>query len=206
MYDDDNWNSIAADEAETIFKTISPVDGKYATSDATTKAQQRTLPFYEHTKLVRVTDPSWGDANLALYYLLDGNELYRLDGQSNPIHEFNANTPPSLTDENVLDYLRFFAFFVRGEEGVFLIVENLENPELPQDMDDWTRKPLEKYLRPAEIEGKTEQGAFLCKAPVLYSNALFISSFEVHPSGAVDILEHETAAADLPFTASVPIS
>ena len=29
-----------------------------------------------------------------------------------------------VTDENVLDYLRFFCFFVRGEEGPFLIAED----------------------------------------------------------------------------------
>jgi len=206
MYDEENWETIADEEVKELLERSNPVDGLYPVSVETTQARKRSLPFYDQALLVRLTDPSWDDANLALFYLFEKDTLYRLNGQSNPIHELNAKVALTLTEENVLDYLRFFAFFVRGEEGAFLIVEDIQNPDLPQDMDNHSRETLEKYLRPAAIEGETEDGSFLCKAPVFYSNALFISTFEVSRSGVIDIREHETVAADLPFTANVPIS
>ena len=64
-----------------------------------------------------------------------------------------------------------------------------------------SRKVLEKHLRLAEIEDRTEQGFFLCNAPVLYAESLFISRCQRRsknrPWGGVKVghlwCTHETA-------------
>lgn len=205
MYDDNNWNAVTGEELAGFIEQINPIDGKFrATPD--TKVSWRTLPFYERVVLIRVKDSSWAPQNLNIYYLtLDGN-LFRLNGTSPPIHEVNAAAPIKITDDNVLEYLRFFCFFVRGEEGPFLIVEDMSNPDLPKNMDAKTQTVVSGTVRAANYEGKNEQGFFLCDGVVFYSNALFIANFAVQPGGMIEMLDDEPIAADLPVKVDVPIA
>lgn len=206
MYNDNNWNPVTGEELQGFLDQVDPVDGKYKTSPETTKVAWRPLPFYERVVLIRLQDTSWTPHNLTLYYLtLDGN-LFRLNGTSPPIHEVNAQAPIKVTEENVLDYLRFFCFFVRGEEGPFLIVEGMDNEDLPQNMDEKTSTVLSGTVRPADYEGQNEQGFFLCSGIVFYSNALFLANFAVQPSGMIEMLDDDPIAADLPTKIDAPIA
>jgi len=206
MYDNANWNAVTGEELAGFLEQINPVDGKYKVSAETTTVSWMPLPFYDRVVLVRVKDPGWTPKKLNIFYLtIDGN-LYRLNGTSPPIHEVNAHAPIKVNDSNVLDYLRFFCYFVRGEEGPFLIAEDINDSDMPKDMDDQTRAVVEGTIRPATYEGKNEQGFFLCDGVVFYSNALFIANFAVQPSGMIEMLDDEPIAADLKVKVDSPIA
>jgi hypothetical protein len=102
--------------------------------------------------------------------------------------------------------LRFFCFFVRGEEGPFLIAESMEDPYIPKNVDERTRSVIEGTIRPASYEGKNDKGFFLCDAVVFYSNALFIANFAVQPGGMIEMLDDEPIAADLSVKVNAPVS
>lgn len=206
MYHDDNWNSVQGDELAGFLEQINPIDGKYRVSTESTEVHWRQLPFYDSVALIRVYDPNWVNKDLTIYYLTDQGNLFRLNGTSPPIHEVNAKAPVKINDDNVLEYLRFFCFFVRGEEGPFYISETMDDPNIPQDMDDTTRSVIEGTIRPASYEGKNEQGYFLCDAVVFYSNALFIANFSIQPTGMIEMLDDEPIAADLPVKINKPVS
>ncbi len=206
MYNDNNWNPVQGDELAGFLDQINPIDGKYKVSGTSTQVAWRALPFYESVALIRVKDPNWVEKNLIVYYLTDQGNLFRLNGTSPPIHEVNAKAPVKINDDNVLEYLRFFCFFVRGEEGPFYIAESMEDPNMPTDMDDTTRSVIEGTIRPATFEGMNEQGHYLCDAVVFYSNALFIANFAVQPTGMIEMLDDEPIAADLPIKVDVPVS
>lgn len=206
MYVDDRWNPVSGDELAGFLEQINPIGDKYRVNPETTSVHWCPLPFYEQVALIRVKDPAWTPKNLFIYYLTDQGNLYWLNGTSPPIHEVNAKAPIRITDDNVLDYLRFFCFFVRGEEGPFLISESIEDPYVPKDVDDKTRLVIENTVRPASYEGKNEQGHFLCDAVVYYSNALFIANFAVQPGGMIEMLDDEPIAADLPVKVDAPVS
>lgn len=206
MYNDDNWNSVTGDELAGFLDQINPIDGKHKVSAETTQVAWRMLPFYDSIALVRVQDPNWLNKKLTVYYLTDQGNLFRLNGTSPPIHEVNAKAPIKVTEENVLEYLRFFCFFVRGEEGPFYIAETMEDPNIPTEMDDTTRSVVEGTVREANYEGKNEQGHYLCDAVVFYSNALFIANFAVQPSGMIEMLDDEPIAADLPVRVDRPVA
>ncbi len=206
MYVDDKWTPVQGEELEGFLGQIDPVGGKHKVSAETTQVHWRMLPFYDQVALIRVKDPSWTPRNLFIYYLTDQGNLYWLNGTSPPIHEVNAKAPIKVTEENVLDYLRFFCFFVRGEEGPFLIAEQMDDPYLPKELDDKTRMVIEGTIREASFEGMNEQGHFLCDAVVYYSNALFIANFAVQPGGMIEMLDDEPIAADLPVKVDAPVS
>ncbi|WP_282610812.1 hypothetical protein [Pelagibius sp. Alg239-R121] len=206
MYMDNKWAPMMGTDLSAFLEQITPIDGRYTTDSATTQVGTRTLPFYDSVELIRVKDPSWEPGNLFIYYLRDSGILFRLNGTSPPLHEVNAKAPIKINERNVIDYLEFFCFFVRGEEGPFLIVQSMADTYVPKQLDVTTSTVMEGTLRPATFEGVNEQGHYLCDAVVYYSNAIFITNFTVHPTGMVEMLDDEPIAADLPQKISAPVS
>lgn len=206
MYQDDNWNPVTGEELEGFLDQVTPIDGKYKTSPQTAKVSWRPLPFYERVVLIRVRDESWTPKNLNIYYLALDGALFRLNGTSPPIHEVNAKAPIKLNEQNILDYLRFFCFFVRGEEGPFLIAETMDDPYVPRNMDAQTRAAVEGTIRAASYEGKNDQGFYLCDGVVFYSNALFIANFAVQPGGMIEMLDDDPIATNLSVRVDAPIA
>ena len=206
MYHDANWNPVQGEELAGFLDQINPIDGKYHVKADSTQVEWRMLPFYDQVALIRVKDPNWTNPNLNIFYLTDQGNLFRLNGTSPPIHEVNAKAPIKVTEENVLDYLRFFCYFVRGEEGPFYIAESMEDPNMPTEMDETTRSVIEGTIRPATFEGMNDQNHYLCDAVVFYSNALFIANFAVQPTGMIEMLDDEPIAADLPVRVEQPVS
>ncbi|HRC26304.1 MAG TPA: hypothetical protein PKX87_02615 [Alphaproteobacteria bacterium] len=206
MYLDDKWTPVTGEELAGFLSQIDPIDGKHKVSAQSTRVHWRMLPFYDQVALIRVQDPNWINPRLNVYYLTEQGNLYRLNGTSPPIHEVNAKAPVRITEENVLDYLRFFCFFVRGEEGPFLVAEDLNDPYLPRDADEKTRMVIQNTVHPATFEGKNAQGHFLCDAVVFYSNALFLANFAVQPGGMIEMTDDEPVAADLTSRVDAPIA
>lgn len=206
MYVDNNWNPVQGEELAGFLSQVGTIDNKFQTSEASTEVAWRQVPFYDRVALIRLKDPNWTPANLVLYYLTDQGNLYRLNGTSPNIHEVNAKAPIRVTEDNVLDYLRFFCFFVRGEEGPFLIAETVDDPYLPKNLDDKTQNVIANTIHPATYKGQNEQGHFLCDAVVFYSNALFEAQFSVQPTGMIEMLDDEPIAIDLPARVEAPIA
>lgn len=206
FHDDDQWNAVTGSEKKGFLDKVGTIDGRHQTSTDTTDIHWRTLPFYKQIALVRLRDPNWDPAHLNIYYLTLKGELTRLDGTSPPIHQMNAEAPIKLTEDNILDYLRFFCFFVRGDEGPFLVSETMDTYGLPQNMDATTSKAIEGVLRPATYEGKNEDGHYLCDAIVFYSNALFLANFAIQQSGMIEMLEDDPLVQDLPVKVDMPVS
>ena len=205
MYQDEqNWNAVEGDEKVGFLEQINPIGGKHKVSPQTAKVHWRNVPFYNGLAMIRVTDSLWPNKKLRIYYLTEQGNLYRLNGTSPPIHEVNGKGFINVTEENVLEYLRFFCFFVRGEEGPFLISEDVNDPLLPE-MDEATKNAFANVLRPASFEGRDEKGNFRCDAVVFYSNALFLANFSVQPSGMIEMLDDEPILPDIPVRVDQPV-
>ena len=212
---DYQWIAVTPDVKTSLLAELSPVDDKYRLSDATTQVDVCKLDWYDEYRLLRFMDPTWTNSRLRLYYLLGPEaELFRLNGASPPIHEVNAKAPIKLNEENVLSYLIFFCFFVRGDEGPFYLLESMDDPLLeevrnasPENQSMWTtRAVIEGTVRPVTLEGSNEFGHYQCEGATFYSNAMFIASFSVQPTGMIEMLEDEPIAADLPFRINAPIA
>lgn len=206
MYQDDQWQEVDGDELEGFVEQVHPIDGRHKVSSSTSKVHWRMLPWYENIAMIRVMDSGWENPDLRVYYLAREGQLYRLNGTSPPIHEVNEVAPIKVTEDNVLEYLEFFCFFVRGEEGPFLMVESMDNPYLPEGLDDARLKAIESVIRPATFEGYNSEGHFLADAVVYYSNALFLSNFAIHSTGMIEMTDDDPLLGDLPVKVDAPVS
>lgn len=206
MYDDSNWTAVTGDERARFLKQFGPIDGKHALSLETAIVEWRPLPFYEKALLVRLRDAGWTPVNLAIWYLTLDGDLYRLNGTSPPIHEVNAVAPVRLTEDNILDYLRFFCFFVHGDDGPFLIAEDINDPAIPADMDADAKEAIEESVRPASYKGRDERDCFLCEGVVFHGDMLSEAHFAIWPSGMVEMLDDEPIAGELGVKPDAPIA
>jgi hypothetical protein len=199
MFDQYKWQTVPGPQAGPFLKLINPIQGKHTAAADTATVEWAQIPFYSTIALVRVNDTSWPPNTGPFWFLAKQGRMFLLDGSSAPIHDANEADPISITEPKVLDYLRFFCYFVHGDEGPFLIVEDLNYPALDKaKMDDATRRVIEGAVRPAAFEGKTDDGNFEASAMVLYGNALFSARFSISATGMIEMIDDEPIAADLP--------
>ncbi len=199
MFDHYNWQKVTGAQVEPLLKLINPIQGKHNASLESAAVAWTQLPFYKTIALVKVDDTAWPPNTGPFWFLAKQGRMFLLDGSSAPIHDANEADPIKVTEENNIEYLRFFCYFVHGDEGPFLIVEDVKHPALDQDkLDDATRKVIEGAVRPAAFEGKTAEGNFEASAMVLYGNALFSARFSMTENGMIEMIDDEPVAADLP--------
>lgn len=206
LFENYTWRELSTEELTKLARQLDPVDGKYPFDADSVTGHISSLPWYGQVQLMRFTNPFWIPTHLTVYYLIDEGYLFRLNGTSPPIHEVNAKAPIQLNAQNILDYLRFFCFFVRGDEGPFYILESTEDPIVDVEMDQTTRSVFDGTVRPMTLEGVDKDGRFLCDCLIWYSNAMFIAKFSVEPTGMVHMLDDEPIAGDLSVKVDRPIA
>jgi formylglycine-generating enzyme len=201
------WRPAPSSTVEFLRREVALVDGKYPLSPAVA-VDQVVPPWYSGIRLLRLIDPGWVNKHLAIYFLCDADDsLYRLNGTSTPILEFNHKNAIRLDASNALAYLKFFCFFVQGDEGPFYVLESMDDPLIPPDCSGTTRSVLQDSARPAVWEGPDESGdGYRCRATVWYSNALFHAHFRVMSSGMIDMLDDDPIAGDLDARANAPLA
>ncbi len=183
------------------------------------------LSFYQNVSIIRFRDQHWENSLSASYFLyysafetmskstsLDSQIeksmaglKYSLNGTSAAIDEINTKAPIRLNERNVLDYVRFFNFFVRREEGPLYILEDNRDFNLPSNIPESMQNVIDGIIRPAHYEGMTKEGKFIVDSIILYSNVFFQAVFEVAPSGMVKVLNNLPLAGDLPVRINVPL-
>ena len=81
----------------------------------------------DHRLMRACSSPATSGLSAPSFSVGGGQPLW-LDGSSGPIHEVNESESLEFSDQTVLDYIRFFFYFVRGDGGFVLI-------ESPADLD-----------------------------------------------------------------------
>jgi hypothetical protein len=199
MFEEFNWQKVTGDQLEPFLKLVNPIKTKHVAQPATADVAWAQLPFYNTVALVRVDDRAWAPNTGPFWFLAKQGKMFLLDGSSAPIHDANEADPIKLSEAHALDYLRFFCYFVHGDEGPFLIVENIDHPALDKSrLEDATRKVIEDAIRPAAYEGRSAEGAYIASGMVLYGNALFSARFSMTENGMIEMIDDEPVAADLP--------
>ena len=204
MFEHYKWQAVTGAQVEPFLKLINPVQGKHTAAPATAPTVEwAQIPFYSTIALVRVNDTAWPANTGPFWFLAKQGRMFLLDGSSAPIHDANEADPITVNSEagETLEYLRFFCYFVRGDEKSHVPDRRGHQPPEALDkskLDDATRKVIEGALRPAAFEGKTDEGNLEASAMVLYGNALFSARFSISPNGMIEMIDDEPVAADLP--------
>lgn len=155
-------------------------------------ARQCALPFYRNHMLIDAR--LLGVAGVGQVLLLhDGTQTIWLDGQSSPIHAVNELESLQLTDDTALDYVRFFLYVMRGEQGAFVLIEmpteiGVEDPDAVGAAPLNLRELRERWA-PLRLDGRTDDGRLRVCATIAYAGALFASTFALAANGEIQMID-----------------
>jgi hypothetical protein len=202
------WEACAGDSAAQAMTRMAESLPQYFADSTTIDSRCARLPFYRRFRLIEVRFVRAGEPERA--FLLDGEgETHWLDGTSPPIHQTNATEPLKLTNDTVLDYVRFFLFFLRADEGAFMLVESPKEITAAEHDDAWFEQFQGKLdfevaalwthlanarsrVIPLEIEKVDEDGRWIVKGSVVYGGRLALVTFAVAPHGAIEMLDDQS--------------
>jgi ankyrin repeat protein len=138
------------------------------------------LSFYPDCDFLRITSAAWTPGR-SVYYVRMNDRPYRLDGALWSIFLLNAAVSIRLTADNVLDYVRFYCFFVRVGDGPFVVVESPDQPEFAGKLGARERATLERLAHPSwlidEQDGVFRVAVLRCVAAQLSGVELEIGKY-----------------------------
>ena len=169
------------------------------------------LPFYANHRLMELQFAR--DHGVECAFVLDGpTRTWWLNGESSPVHDANEAESLELTQSLICDYIRFFFYFVRGEEGPFVLIESTNEVEPQAGVGDWGEEQDKWFevardrARPLRMRGRDEEGRWLVDATVAYAEALFDTSLAVAADGLIDMVDDEPVADLAALAVPVPSS
>ncbi len=175
-----------------------------------TTLREQVLPFYPEASLLLAENPEWHAEAPNRYFISHQSKLLHLNGTSPPIHKLNKKAL-ALDEDNLLEYLEFFCFFVRAEEGPFLIVNDLDNAYVPLEMraaaseSAEAAQELRRLFRLPQLVGEDDDEGWRASAMVYYSNAVFLADFLIKKSGMIEMLSDFPLLDNLPAKVHAPV-
>ena len=156
--------------------------------------QSAILPFYKNARKVDIecftTHPV-----ITKEYVCGEADVFEIDGEKETLEDMNAAFSLSLTDENIIDYLRFYFNAVALEDDFAELIVKADDL-IDDAYDDELAESLTKLIVPPVVS-KTAKG-WTVKGYVAYDGTLYFAEFSVTNEGGVRIEDEQTAYEDLP--------
>ncbi len=171
------------------------------------RGRSARLPFYAKLRLVWLR-ATFGRSTVDVFCLWDREgKLLVIDGSSAPVHEANDFEKLALDDGTVADYVRFFCFAVRGDEGAFTLLEpgiDVAGQSRPFPVSGGRTSPrLVPLMKPLEVAGRDDEKRHLVNAVVAYDSGVYSAVFAVAGDGQITMVSDEPVAS-LPASTRFP--
>ena len=198
------WGQIPSRRAREILAQVLGLDAGGLPPSFLVEGMVAPLSFYRDWQLFRLSSRYRdGDSETELedVYALwrSDRQPMLLDGTSAPVHEANADESLALRDEDVADYIRWFCFAVRADEGEpFILFEH------PPKRVSAKNRTAAKDARPLTPKGRDADGAARFEATMIFGGTSFRSMFSVPPNGEIVMTDDEPLTDDFP-AALIPV-
>ena len=192
------WEPCEGAEGAVALSRLTSTKPEYFANSTLLDAQAARLSFYADHRLLKLGFMHDDVIEHAFVLLGDGEPLW-LDGSSGPIHEVNDSESLQLRDEMVLDYIRFFFYFVRGDGG-FVLIESPSDLDPPSvaaeadartDPDVLTLDQARGSAQALVLRTGENPGEWLANTTVAYQGALFVCSVAVRSDGTIEMVDDE---------------
>jgi ATP-dependent Zn protease len=198
------WRLLGDEECARAHASLADRAPQVLAGSAIASAQCSDLSFYDDHLLIELRfDSSRG---LERVFGLHGpDQTHWLDGTSAPVHEANEADSLALTAATVHDYIRFFLYFVRGDDGAFALIEseselaladgdvsaghNGGSPEVDVSELQARLANARSHARPLTAPVVGDDGRWVVEGTVAYGGGLFESTFAVDADGQIEMLD-----------------
>src|SRR5260221_7689636 len=181
------WELCPPDVATAALKRITDEVPMFFADTTLRSARWTALSFYNIYRLIEVTIDHKATDERA--FLLDGNgKTWWLPGDSGPLYYVDTEEDLQLTEEQAADYLRFFCYFLRADEGAFAILESPDELEAVTP-DDPRLEQAREGCKPLVVKETEENGRFLLDAAIAYGKVRAAAVFGVTPTVEVAMVD-----------------
>lgn len=192
----DAYVKVDKDETKKYVETLKPhLEGSFDASSTIIMA--RPLPFYKDSTFLDIADHKTMPPARRFVIMVKGKPTV-IDFTNKPIYELNAAQPIRLSEDTVIDYVRFFFSYVRGRHGRFLIIESIDDIAWREEPAPSGRKAIAKMITPITIEPDAGTGSYHLTAHLLFKDSLFHAHLYVTSQGEVKITEETLLIEDIP--------
>lgn len=153
--------------------------------------------FYTNGDIVRASNGE-GSASLVAAGRgdLGSRSFYPLNGSVEDIFDANDAAGLYITEENAIEYLRFFHDYLSDPSGErFVIMESLDGFCLIDEEHRHRPKPTDMRL---VYKGSPSEGDFAFRAYVTFRGELSEATMVVHADGSVEMAEEEPQGHIIP--------
>ncbi len=195
------WRPFEGEQVSEALSRLAERAPQYLSGSGLAGAQCSELSFYDDHVLIELRFESGGGPE-RVFGLHGATETHWLDGSSAAIHDTNAAEELELTDDTVHDYIRFFFYFVRGDDGPFVLIES-ESEVAVVDSPGGNGDPSELLTRQATILSRVtplttrtvdEDGRWIVDCSVAFGSSFFTTTLAVAASGEVEMIDDEPVA------------
>lgn len=192
------WNPVPARQLQSLERLLQLSAHARLGKGKVLSGRGTSLSFYQHYVLFEYAVAT-GSGEPVPVYLLAGHErgpMLWLDGTSAPIHQANEIEKVSITTASIIAYLRFFMYFVRGEEGQFVMIEDPAQ-FLQGGASDGHLAALRALVEPLDPQPAGEEGGFRVRVLVSYAGSIFRCDMRVMENGSLEMTDdHPLALLD----------
>lgn len=191
------WKQIKGQEHGNILeKANSMHEHNFFKKTALIKSSK--LPFYKKSELVTVTEPTLTPA-VKMRFIKCQDDLLKLDGTSSSIFEAIEKDEFSLDSNNVIkNYLCFYFSYVKGQEGSFCIVEDVEQINFSEEVPEDLYSNLETFISDIEVSDNAKDKKEV-KFNMIYADCIYKAVANILDDGEIDIISEEARYSQLPI-------
>lgn len=185
-------------DVATILDKVNPLFESIEFDPVDTTIMAVELPFYDGYQLLHIADNTVMPATQrCVIYSHDKQAV--LNFTNEPIYKFNQELPIELTEETVIEYVRFFFTYVRGKHGRFIMTENVDDIAWKEDPSPQARKSISDMIKPITLQSIDDSGVYHLKGCMMFKDSLFKSDIEVQTNGFVVLKNEELMIEDMPI-------
>jgi ATP-dependent Zn protease len=193
------WEPCELSEGAVALSQLASASPEYFADSTLAAARCSPLSFYADHRLLELHFTRDTGGEQAFVLVGRGGQPLWLDGSSGPIHEANDSESLAFNDRTVLDYIRFFFYFVRGD-GAFVLIESSAELAAPSDASEGVAANESealsldeacRHVKAVELRDSDSPEGWLADATVAYQGALFACTVAVGPDGLVEMVDDE---------------
>ncbi|MDT5366837.1 MAG: cell division protease FtsH [Mycobacterium sp.] len=195
------WESCGGEQGAAALGRLARELPAYFAGSTLLSSRSSPLSFYKAYRLMELAFVREHGPERA--FVLDGpGGTAWLNGSSEPMHATNEDESLALTDATVADYVRFFFYFLRADEGAFVLIESSEEIGSAEEPGDATKEEGDKddvltletargKARPLLMRGLDATGRWLLDATVAYDGCLYNMTAAAERDGAIEMTDDD---------------
>jgi hypothetical protein len=193
-----SWTRLNREQAALVLSKLGGNQDTVVFSKEATEVAWRSLPFYTHYRLYRLTNFATMPT-FTMLYLSNGDDFITVDGTANPLYTVNEKDGIRLNEMNVIPYLDFFFGNVQGSEGDVFLIKDPRKMTFMDNLSEEQQQSVITNFKPLKVTHDPAQRLYRVTGTLYYGGGLLSTTIVVTPDGKISFQEQSLLLSGITF-------